>query len=248
MQPAWISLTCCPSELRSRDCPPSPPPHFGVLGSLDRFLAVLSSERPLLLVLDDLQAADHSSFRVLEHVARATAGDRLLVLSIHGEGAFRGGHPRPRAYGNHFRGGEDLCIHLEPLGKADANRLVSALSQGALNPDIAQAIRKRSAGNPRFLRELVLSFTEDAVSPAPCLPLPLDIRELVRSRSENLEPAIRAALVASAIIGSEFEVDVLRQLVDLGAPRLLIVSTLRSSGGGWGWMRGARCATASSSP
>ena len=45
-----------------------------------RVLQALARERPLLLLLDDLQWADTSSISLLFHLGRWLAGSRILVL------------------------------------------------------------------------------------------------------------------------------------------------------------------------
>ena len=193
----------------------SGPARFAVFDALDRLLAALVSERPLLLVLDDLHWADRSSLRAFELVARGIARKRLLLLAIYREGEIDAEHPLRETLASLARGAEDPRLQLQPLGDPEADRLVSALSPRALPPEVARAIRARSAGNPLFLRELVRAFTQDGAPPAPGGPLPPGISELLRSRIEGLAPGLREVLVAGAVLGGEFELELLRELVDL---------------------------------
>ena len=210
----------------------SAPDRFAVFDALDRLLAALASEQPLLLILDDLHAADRSSLRALEHVARGLANESLLLVATYREGEVEGGHPLHETLANLCRGPEDLRLRLDPLDDRESEALVSALSGQTLEPDVARTIWMRSAGNPLFLRELVRAFTHDGVPPAPGGPLPPGISELLRSRIDRLDDDLQRVLIGGAVVGSEFELEILREVVDLDAASLS--ETLdRAIEGGW---------------
>src|SRR5262249_1831591 len=63
---------------------PAPDPDsdpFDLFDSATRFLAQRSSERPQLVLLDDLHAADASSLLLLRFLSQSIAGERLLVVA-----------------------------------------------------------------------------------------------------------------------------------------------------------------------
>ena len=74
-----------------------PPPReaesarFRLFEAVTALLASVSAQRPLVLVLDDLHAADEPSLLLLQFLARELAGARLLVI-----GAYRDVDPTPR--------------------------------------------------------------------------------------------------------------------------------------------------------
>jgi DNA-binding winged helix-turn-helix (wHTH) protein/tetratricopeptide (TPR) repeat protein len=188
---------------------------FAVFDALDRLLGALAAQQPLLLVLDDLHWADASSLKALELVVRGIAHSRLLLVAIYREGEIDADHPLRETLAGLARATDDLRLHLDPLPDPEAEHLLRALATRELAPDVVRAIRTRSAGNPLFLRELVRAFTQDGALPERGAPLPPGIGELLRSRVERLPVELRRVLVAGAILGSEFEADLLRELVDL---------------------------------
>ena len=102
--------------------------HRALAGLLDH----LARERPVVLLLDDVQWADAASLELLGHlVRRPPAAPHLLVL------AARPGAWLPEAE-----------VHvLEPLDRAASLALVGAGADG-------EAIARAARGNPLFLREL----------------------------------------------------------------------------------------------
>jgi hypothetical protein len=67
-----------------------------LLDAVARFLAELTAQGPVVLVLDDLQWADASTLVTLRHIARVLVGHRLLLV-----GAYRSGEvDQPQGVGS----------------------------------------------------------------------------------------------------------------------------------------------------
>jgi predicted ATPase len=62
---------------------------FGLFDSLTSFLHAAAAARPLVLVLDDLHAADEASLRLLQFVARELRGAALLVVGTYRDADLR---------------------------------------------------------------------------------------------------------------------------------------------------------------
>ncbi len=94
-------------------------------------------------------------------------------------------------------------------------------------------IARESAGNPFFAGELLRHLTESGaivqqdggrwrlVGDLAELGLPQSVREVIGRRVERLGPDARTALSAAAVIGRDFDVDLLLAVVDLPEARLL---------------------------
>lgn len=114
-------------------------------------LEAMSSEKPLLLVFDDLHWADEATLNLISALARRTAPARLMVLASC--------NPRCVAPDHWFkRVKQDLLVHnlcaevaLGPLGKAHVTELLrGALSQHDLPPGLDRFVHEHSEGNPLF--------------------------------------------------------------------------------------------------
>ena len=73
---------------RGRRRPPDQA-RFGLFDSLTSFLHAAAAARPLVLVLDDLHAADEASLRLLQFVARELRGAALLVVGAYRDADLR---------------------------------------------------------------------------------------------------------------------------------------------------------------
>jgi len=191
-------------------------PGFAVLDALDRLVAALAAQRPLLLVLDDVHWADRSSLRALELLERSLGHQRVLLVATYRDTEIEPGHPLAATLAAAARGPEALRIRLGPLEAAEAGRLLAALADRPLPPGVAEAIRARGGGNPLFLRELLRVWAEGTPALEPGAPLPPGLEEVLGDRIARLAPALRELLVAAAVLGSELERDLLAEVAGSG--------------------------------
>ncbi|WP_405497553.1 AAA family ATPase [Nocardia sp. NBC_00511] len=119
-----------------------PPELFLIALAALNLLSEAASERPLLLVVDDVQWLDEPSETVLTFVARRVGRDPIAVL-----GAFRPGHDGPFA----TAGFPELIVR--GLGE-DAARQVLAANAADLGSTAQEEILRTSLGNPLALVEL----------------------------------------------------------------------------------------------
>ncbi|HVH05949.1 MAG TPA: AAA family ATPase [Myxococcota bacterium] len=210
------------------------PARFEALDQLERLVAALAARRPLVLVLDDLHAADRSSLRALELVARSAAASPLLLVAIYREGELAPADPLHALIAALERDPELVRIRLAPLARGAADRLIEELARAPIPPDVSRAIQTRAAGNPLFLRELVRAYVQEPALPFEAGALPPAVSELIRGRIERRPTETRRALLAAAVIGADFELELLRRVADLAGPPLsaAIDDMVRS-----GWVR-----------
>jgi predicted ATPase/DNA-binding winged helix-turn-helix (wHTH) protein len=188
------------------------PTRFEALDQLDRLVAALAARRPLVVMLDDLHAADRSSLRALELVARGAASLPLLLLTIYREGELAPDHPLQGVLAALGRDPELVRLAVAPLAPSAADRLVATLSRAEIPREVSHAIQGRAAGNPLFLRELVGAWMQDRGDAAE---LPPAIHEVIRSRFASRPQGTRRALAAASVIGAEFELELLRDVAGL---------------------------------
>ncbi len=129
-----------------------------VLHAMARLIACFARpERPLVLVLDDLQWADAETLRLLDRLLADHADAALLVL-----GSIRSpapGHPRPPSPTPSARVAP-LHLDLAPIDSASTRQLIAgALGQAPSDTvalaDLQQLVEKWTGRNPFFIRRLL---------------------------------------------------------------------------------------------
>src|SRR5262249_40557863 len=127
------------------------------LRELTEALEALTAERPLLLVLEDLQWSDYTTLEWLSFVARRRGKAGLLVI-----GAYRPmdvlvrAHPLRTVVQELQRHGQCAELPLAYLPEAGVAAYLAARSPGRPLPDgLARLLQQRTGGNPLFLVTVV---------------------------------------------------------------------------------------------
>ncbi|MFE6761341.1 ATP-binding protein [Streptomyces sp. NPDC057689] len=171
-------------------------------------LGELASVQPVLIVLDDLHAADLGSFQLLSHLARRAAqagGWRFLVT--YREEEMADGDPRRAGLSSLVRQG---LATREDVPRLDREACLAIVGDTVALADGPPArIWELSLGNPLFAVELAHGLAEGAGTVAPD-----GIRQLVADRLARLDHDARRIVEALSVSGPETS---LSELLDVAA-------------------------------
>ena len=195
--------------------------------SVAALLRKAAATRPLVLVLEDIHWADAPSLRLLEFVAREIGESPILLAVTFRDDALREGHPLARCLTTLARLAHGSRIPLRGLTREETGLLIHSLAGPSATERLVEAIHARSAGNPLFVRELMLALVADGrleavgALPDPEPAVPPVVGEVLRQRLLAVSPECRALLRVAAVIGPDFELRVLAPVSDLERPRVL---------------------------
>ena len=158
---------------------------------------------PVMLVVEDSYLADPASESVLAAVGRRTEQLPWLVLVTRDE---RRSGWVPEATERIELGPLDIKSSIELAERATPER--------PLPPAIAEELARRSGGHPLLIRELARAAArgEDPDE------LPSTVEELAASQIDQLPPAQRSLLRRAAVLGDDFDADLLLHMVADVAP------------------------------
>jgi len=195
-----------------------------------------SEQEPLLLILDDLHWADAPTLSLLRHIVTTGSSMRLMVVGTYRDSDLSREHPLTALLADLHRERGVQRLKLTGLEADDVVGLMEAVAGHELDENgraLAQAIARETAGNPFFAGELLRHLTESGaivqedggrwrlVGEVAHLGLPQSVREVVGRRVERLGSDARAALSAAAVIGRDFDFDLLVAVMDLQEASLL---------------------------
>ncbi|HVF05672.1 MAG TPA: AAA family ATPase [Frankiaceae bacterium] len=168
-----------------------------LMDGVGRWLERLAADRPVVVVLDDLQWADESSLALLELVARSPEPARLTVVGCYRRDELTAGR-RDRLARLASAAGH---VELAGLDRAAVAALAAAVA-GPLPPDAVDALYRRAGGHPVFTRELALlpAGAEGA--------LPSAVRDAIDQRVRLLPEATQRAVEVAALAGNDVYADV----------------------------------------
>jgi class 3 adenylate cyclase len=193
-------------------------------------------QEPLLLILDDLHWADSPTLSLLRHVVTAGSSIPVMVVGTYRDSDLSRDHPLTALLADLHREQGVERIKLTGLDCEDVLALMEAAAGHELDEDgraLAAEITRETAGNPFFAGEVLRHLTESGVIAQEDggrwhlvgglaeLGLPQSVCEVVGRRVERLGSDARTALSAAAVIGREFDLDLLLAVLELSEARLL---------------------------
>jgi DNA-binding SARP family transcriptional activator len=184
-------------------------------------LIEISATAPVMLVLDDLQWADRPTLLLLRHIARVPGHGRVLVL-----GAYRA----TEAHSAGFTAAlaelrrERLITRIEllGLGEAETAELVELRSGITPSASFSRALYNETEGNPFFVEEIVRHLADAGVQPDHAgarvlghFGLPEGVKDVIARRLARLDTEATEWLRVAAVIGRDFDAELLEQVVSL---------------------------------
>ncbi|MEU1606680.1 ATP-binding protein [Micromonospora matsumotoense] len=184
---------------------------FRLFEQVVAIIAAASAQRPMVLVLDDLQWADSASLQLISHLA-ARLPDRTTLI-----GALRDRAPTPgsalsRMLATVSRLPGHQRVHLGNLNEAEVAELIRRETGAVPTPDATRGILARTAGNPFFVRELSRLLKD---RPRGRAGVPATVRDVVIDRMAGLDADARDLLRIAALIGREVELGLLARAAGL---------------------------------
>ena len=179
---------------------------FRLFEAVAALLRAAAESRPLLLVLDDMHAADEPSLLLLRFVAREIASSRLLVLCAYRDVDPTLGEALVAALAELIR--EPRTVLVAPAGlSADAIAEYIELATGVVPAAaMVEAIDAETEGNPLFVGELVrLLEGEGRLEETDAqLHIPPGVRAVIDRRMRRLSEPCQDALAGASVLGREF--------------------------------------------
>ena len=198
---------------------------FRLFDAAGQFLIDAASERPLMIVLDDLHAADAPSLVLLRFVSEAIAHAPILVLGSYREREVRL-HERRESFAELIR--IATRISLQGLSVEDVEAYLAGVTGEEASRSLAPRLHALTGGNPFFIGEVVRMVAHNGLTGGeagldPMGRVPDEVRTLLRRRMADLPHETVEALQVAAVIGREFHFRVLERTSRLSVGRLLEV-------------------------
>ncbi len=184
-----------------------------------RLLHVLSQtgNRPLALVIDDLQWADEPSLTAIAFALRRLRRDPILtVLISRSDGTQHLSHALRRMAID-----EGTSVRLDGLAAADLVALSRAVSGQPLDFLAAQRLHRHTEGNPLHALALLTKLGVDVLNATPqaSLPAPSSYAELVVGWLAGCTAPARSLVEAAAVLSERCRLALASRIVDLTVPQ-----------------------------
>jgi predicted ATPase/predicted Ser/Thr protein kinase len=230
-------ITLAPS-LRARfpDVPPNPPldpqaEQQRLFESMVALCAALTAHRgspergdggaPLLLVVDDAHWADGGTLFLLRHLAHRARRMRLLILLTYREVELDEARALNEVLLDLNRERLAARIKLSRFTREQTRDLLAVMFAEDITPEFLDGIYRETEGNPFFVEEVCKALIEEGKlsrengrwsRPSMSeIQVPQSVRVAIQARVSRLPAPAQDALRLAAVIGREFDFDVLRR-------------------------------------
>jgi tetratricopeptide (TPR) repeat protein len=197
---------------------------------VEGFLSMLggsNSERPTLLVLEDMHRIDGASANLLVTLLGRLAKRKLFVLIT-----MRSDESEARNTASVLIAGGAREIQLKPLSEEEVGKLVRlALGSNSVSGRVLKHVWEKSNGIPLFALEFLKYLqtegmiqkvadrywvlSEKAMTAETSGGIPSRLHEILRRRIETLDSGARRVLLTAAAFGADVHVEILKELVDV---------------------------------
>ena len=209
---------------------------------LDQLVAFISDERPLVLVLEDLQWADEASLRLFSFLARRVPRRRALLVGtyrpeeVQTEPGERP-HPLPALLGLMSREDRFERIELSRLRREDVREFLDRLfPTHSWGEDFSALLYRETEGNPFFMVEILKLLAGEKIleerdgkwtlrTAVEKISIPEKVFDVVTRRLSRLGPREREILELGAVEGDVFHSGTI--LRGLKIERMALLKTLQ---------------------
>jgi DNA-binding SARP family transcriptional activator len=196
------------------------------------FLARLSQQSPVVLLVDDLHAADEASLRLFHYLARHTRHTPIILLATYRTDLdLPASAPFDTLLNALYRERLRTLIRLRPLPSDAVANIVAQIWHGEVEEGLLQTIFEVTEGNPFFTEEVTHALAKSdrveqvggrwRLKAKTDLHIPAELGELLRQQVGRLGTAVTTTLEAAAVIGRQFHFELLRQVSPLAEWQLL---------------------------
>ncbi len=202
---------------------------FRLFDSVTTLMLGAARDRPIVLVLDDLHWADEPSLLLLRFAARELASSGLLILGTYRDVELGRHHPLARMLGEISGIEGSRRIPLKGLSVGAVERYLEMTAGAPAPVGLAEAVQERTDGNPFFVGEVVRLLASEgnltSGGSAAELQIPQGVREVIGRRLDRLSDETNATLRVAAVIGRDFDEELVWRVADMQPEQLMTAAT-----------------------
>jgi DNA-binding SARP family transcriptional activator len=169
--------------------------------------AIVVADRPLLLIIDDLQWCDAETIELIGFVVRSRQAAPVLIVATVRWEEIPHHHPLVGLVDALGHDQAATTVSLDRLDEATTARLAARLrGEDTIDPELAARLWNESEGNPLFVIEALRAGISSDGSQAVLTPT---MRAVLRARLGQLTDGARRLAQVAAVIGRPFSVGLL---------------------------------------
>jgi class 3 adenylate cyclase/tetratricopeptide (TPR) repeat protein len=189
--------------------------------AVTQFFMAICKDMPLVLLFDDMQFVDQASLDLLEYFVRSTTNLPVLtVCSIPAENELE---PDGSLEETLLKFNRQRLLETVTVKNLNKEETIDLIKQGfgeqVISSEFSDLVYQRTGGNPFFVEEVLRSLVADGTifrtdkgwqrKPLQDITIPRSVKAALKSRLAKLDSGGLAVLQWAAVIGPEFNYEVL---------------------------------------
>jgi eukaryotic-like serine/threonine-protein kinase len=195
------------------------------------FFAALGRRNPCLLVLEDVHWADQATLALLRHLVRRARQQRLMIIATYREIELDEAMPLQEILLSLNRERLANRLKLARLDRQATRQMLAALLGEQAPEEFLDGIYQETEGNPFFVEEVCKAFVESGKlyftegrwhhPKQDELQIPQSVRLTIQARISKLPPEHQDVLRLAAILGRDFDFEILLNASELNEDLLI---------------------------
>jgi len=183
---------------------------FQLMENVRRVLDHVTRSGPVVIVIEDLHAADIDSLHLLHYIARHVSAMPLLLIGTYRELEAR----QSQSMEPLWRASRDArVLRLPPLDKSAVRDFLGRRRHEIASDDDVRRLLAATDGNPLFLTELTSLLARDPAALSGKRTLPESVQQVIAQQIGILPPDAALALRRASVLGRDFDIDALGALL-----------------------------------
>ena len=196
-----------------------------IMKNLRDLIINATKAKPRIYVIEDMHWSDQSSLNLFKSLYKLSLTQPVMFINVLRPGYADTGDYILKYLKETFPENH-TTIHLDPLDRADADKLITNLLRKAKLPkETEEMIIRKTEGNPFFIEEVLRSFIDDGIievkeghfrvtEKIKEANIPDTINDAILSRVDKLDEKTRELLNTASVMGRNFYYKVLEEATD----------------------------------
>nr|MDO8132987.1 AAA family ATPase [Candidatus Njordarchaeum guaymaensis] len=199
--------------------------------AVSQFIANISREAPLLVILDDLQWTDPSSLLLLHYLARGVYRTPLLLLGAYRSTDIDSKHPLTPVLTELNRERIPQSVSLKRMSLDDVTEMIKQILEQDVPTEFCKLVYEKTRGNPFFAEEVIKSLKEEEliyrqenrwkIKEVSRIEFPETVKSVIKARIGRLDDECQNALTFASFIGNDFTCEALWAVTGIEESKVL---------------------------
>ncbi|HEY3096345.1 MAG TPA: AAA family ATPase [Acidimicrobiia bacterium] len=217
---------------------------YRLFEAIATFLDGAAANAPVVLLLDDLHWAAKPTLLMLRHLVRTPNDVPLFIIGTYRDTELDRRHPLAEMLADLRRDDAVERVALRGLDEGEVTEFVETAADRPLSPEVAElarAVYAETEGNPFFVGQVLRHLVESGAvvqeegrwvrgATADRIGIPEGVREVISRRLAGLDDESNAVLAVAAVIGRDFDAELLTEATDADAERVLDALEIAETG------------------